>query len=76
VWNLLGGLDRAAVERERVQARRRRSDAEIFARFPLWVVPTYPGDDALFRSPGFRSWLAADLPLHHATLEEVMQWDR
>jgi GT2 family glycosyltransferase len=76
VWNLLGGLDRAALERERVQSRRRRSDAEIFARFPLWVVPTYPGDDALFRSEGFRSWLASDLPLHRATLEEVMQWDR
>ena len=31
--------------------------------FPLYVVPTYPGDAALFRSPGFRAWLAPDLPL-------------
>lgn len=75
VWNLLGGLDRAAVERARVQARRRRGDAEIFARFPLYVVPTYPGDAALFGSPGFRAWLAPDLPLRHGTLEEVMQWE-
>ena len=52
VWNLLGNLDRAAAKRARVQAMRRRSDAEIFARFPLYVVPTYPGDAALFRSVG------------------------
>jgi hypothetical protein len=75
VWNLLGGLDRAAAARERVQGRRRRSDSEIFARFPLYVVPTYPGDAALFASLGFRAWLAPDLPLRHATLEEVMRWE-
>jgi hypothetical protein len=75
VWNLLGGLDRAAAARARVQALRRRSDAEIFARFPLYVVPTYPGDAALFRSDGFRAWLPSDLPLEHSTLEEVMQWE-
>jgi GT2 family glycosyltransferase len=76
VWSLLGGLDRAAVERAKVQARRRRGDAEIFARFPLYVVPTYPGDAALFRSPGFEAWLAPELPLHRSTLDEVMQWER
>jgi hypothetical protein len=76
VWNLLGGLDRAAAARERVQALRRRSDAEIFARFPLYVVPTYPGDEALFCSTGFRAWLAPDLPLVHSALEEVMRWEQ
>jgi hypothetical protein len=54
---------------------RRRSDAEIFARFPLYVVPTYPGDAALFRSDGFRAWLPADVPVEFSTLEEVMAWD-
>jgi hypothetical protein len=76
VWNLLGGLDRAAAKREQVQAMRRRCDAEIFGRFPLYLVPTYPGDQALFRSAGFRAWLPADLPLASSTLEEVMAWER
>jgi hypothetical protein len=75
VWSLLGGLDRAAVKRERVQELRRRGDAEIFARFPLYVVPTYPGDAALFGSPGFRAWLPADVPIVESTLGEVMALD-
>ena len=76
VWNLLGGLDRAAAKRERVQDLRRRGDAEIFARFPLYVVPTYPGDAALFGGAGFRAWLPPDLPFLDSTLEEVMSWER
>ncbi len=72
VTYLLGHLDRAAAKRAEVQARRRRSDAEIFERFPPYLVPTYPGDDRLFASPGFRAWLPADLPLVSARLEEVM----
>jgi hypothetical protein len=54
---------------------RKRSDAEIFERFPLWIVPTYPGDDRLFASDGFRAWLPDDLPFEHATLGEVMAVD-
>ena len=34
---------------------RKRSDREIFERFPLHFVPTYPGDDALMRSALFRA---------------------
>ncbi|HVR28679.1 MAG TPA: glycosyltransferase family 2 protein [Thermoanaerobaculia bacterium] len=75
-WNLLGGLDRAAVKRERVQQMRRRGDAEIFARFPLYLVPTYPGDGTLFGSAGFRSWLPPEVALLESTLEEVMAWQR
>lgn len=71
---LLGNLDRAAACREAVQKRRKRSDREIFERFPLYLVPTYPGDHALFTSPGFQAWLPADLPLVRGTLEEVMEW--
>lgn len=70
---LLGNLDRAAVRRQAVQARRKRSDREIFARFPLYLVPTYPGDHALFASPGFQSWLPDDLPLLRKSLEELME---
>lgn len=71
---LLAHLDQAAEKRARVQARRRRSDAEIFARFPLYLVPTYPGDERLFASPGFAAWLPADVPIERRRLEEVMAW--
>ena len=71
---LLGNLDRAAACRDAVQKRRKRSDREIFERFPLYLVPTYPGDHALFASPGFQAWLPEDLPLVRGTLEEVMEW--
>lgn len=71
---LLGHLDGAAARREAVQKRRRRSDREIFERFPLYLVPTYPGDHTLFASPGFQAWLPEDLPLVRRTLDEVMEW--
>ncbi len=76
VTYLLGHLDRAAERRAAVQARRRRSDAEIFQRFPPYLVATYPGDDRLFDSKGFRRWLPEDLPLVRALLEEVMAFDK
>lgn len=66
-------LDRATAARKAVQARRRRSDREIFERFPLYVVPTYPGDERLFASEAFASWLGDDLPIVRSTLEEVME---
>jgi GT2 family glycosyltransferase len=44
---------RIAQKRAAVQQRRKRTDAEIFERFPLHVVPTYPGDDALLHGPIF-----------------------
>ena len=72
---LLANLDRAAARRAAVQARRRRSDREIFARFPPYLVPTYPGDEALFASPGFQDWLPPDLPLLRGRLEEVMEME-
>lgn len=43
-----------AGKREAVQSRRRRSDEEIFRRFPLHFVPTYPGDEEMMRGPLFR----------------------
>lgn len=70
---VLGHLDRAADHRTAVQRRRRRSDREIFERFPLYLVPTYPGDEPLFASPGFQAWLPEDLPLVRRRLEEIME---
>jgi GT2 family glycosyltransferase len=72
---LLSHLESAAAARESVQSRRRRGDREIFDRFPLYLVPTYPGDDHLFASPAFAAWLPSDLPLARHTLEEVMEVD-
>jgi GT2 family glycosyltransferase len=70
---LLGNLDAAAESRAQVQRRRRRPDREIFERFPLYLVPTYPGDEALFASPGFEAWLPPELPLVRTELSKVME---
>jgi GT2 family glycosyltransferase len=72
---LLAHLETAAAAREAVQRRRRRTDGEIFARFPLYLVPTYPGDQHLFASSGFSAWLPAELPLVRHTLDELMELD-
>ncbi|MCP4657740.1 MAG: glycosyltransferase family 2 protein [bacterium] len=71
--SVLAQLDRSAEKRRAVQARRRRGDREIFERFPLYLVPTYPGDDLLFDSPGFREWLPDELPIVHRRLDEIMR---
>lgn len=70
---LLAELDAAAEKRRRIQTRRRRSDRELLERFPLYLVPTYPGDAALFASSGFRSWLPSGVPLVEKTLGEIME---
>ncbi len=75
VGYVLRHLERAAEKRAVVQARRRVADREIFARFPLHLVPTYPGDAELFASPGFRAWLPPDLPLVEKRLEDLMSLD-
>ena len=59
-----------AAKRQAVQSRRRRSDAEIFARFPLRLVPTYPGDER-FDSDFFREFLARAPELVRTTLDEI-----
>ncbi|MEM7480783.1 MAG: glycosyltransferase family 2 protein [Acidobacteriota bacterium] len=70
---ILGHLDRIAAHRAAVQARRKVSDAYLFERFPVYLVPTYPGDELLFARKGFRRSLPADLPLVDRNLEEVME---
>lgn len=59
-----------AAKRKAVQSRRRRSDAEIFSRFPLRLVPTYPGDER-FDSDFFREFLARAPELVRTTLDEI-----
>lgn len=59
-----------AAKRAAVQSCRRRSDAEIFSRFPLRIVPTYPGDDR-FDSDFFREFLARAPELVRTTLDEI-----
>lgn len=73
VTQLLGNLDEATEKRRAVQARRKRSDREILERFPLYVVPTYPGDERLFQSAAFQAWLSSEVPVVEAALDEVME---
>jgi GT2 family glycosyltransferase len=62
---------RIAEKRAAVQRTRTRPDAEIFARFPLHVVPTYPGDETLTASALFRELLPAGTVTK--TLAEIMR---
>ena len=59
-----------AAKRAVVQSRRRRADSEIFSRFPLRIVPTYPGDER-FDTDFFREFLARAPELVRTTLEEI-----
>jgi GT2 family glycosyltransferase len=63
---------RVAEKRAKVQALRRRSDREIFERFPLQIVPTYPGDAALMSGPLFRL-LRSELPAVERALDEIIK---
>jgi hypothetical protein len=72
VSGILGNLDRLAAKRAAVQALRRVDDRELLAEFPLWIVPTYPGDEAFFASAGFEALLPRDVPLVRARLDELM----
>jgi hypothetical protein len=69
---ILAHLERSAGKRKAVQQSRRRSDEEIFERFPLHVVPTYPRDEILFSSPAFTDWLPDELSFCHRQLDEIL----
>ena len=69
----LDELDAVEADRARILARRRRSDREIFERFPLWIVPTYPGDERLFASAAFAAWLPQELRFERAALADVLE---
>lgn len=65
-------LDTAAAGREAARRRRTRPDRELCERFPLHLIPTYLGDEALFASAGFRSLLPASPELVRLGLDEVI----
>ncbi|MFZ2492343.1 MAG: glycosyltransferase family 2 protein [Thermoanaerobaculia bacterium] len=63
---------RIAEKRRRVQQSRKRSDRDIFTRFPIHFVPTYPGDTALMSSPLF-ALFRTDLPSTEKQLAEIIR---
>ena len=69
---IMRNADRIAEKREAVQRKRKRSDREIFERFPLYVVPTYPGDEALMKGALFRL-LRPPLPSTNKKLDEIIR---
>ncbi len=69
---ILRNESRLAEKRAAVQKMRRRSDAEIFSRFPLRFIPTYPGDDELMTSALFEL-LRSQLPSLDAKLDDIIQ---
>jgi GT2 family glycosyltransferase len=62
---------RLAKKRHDVQRRRRRGDREIFERFPLRFIPTYPGDDAMMQSALFQL-LRPSLRSQESSLGEIL----
>lgn len=72
---IVGHLEKGAGKRDILAARRRRADAEIFERFPLAVVPTYPGDETLFSGAAFAAAWPAEVPRADWRLAELMADD-
>jgi GT2 family glycosyltransferase len=70
-WIIAHG-DRIAAKRAAVEKLRRRGDREIFERFPLQIVPTYPGDEALMSGALFKL-LRPSLPAIERTLSDIMR---
>ena len=75
----LRAIHRIAVDLPRLEAARRANLAaakvpgrELFGRWPLLLVPTYPGDEELFASEPFRRLLPGELPLRRKALSEIL----
>jgi len=66
-------MDALAHRRRAVQSRRQRPDAEIFEKFPLHLVPIYPGDSELFQSAGFQALLPQTPRLRYRTLADLVE---
>jgi len=73
VHYILEHLDSILEKRQQVQAKRRVADREIFGRFPLHLVPTYAGDEALFATRFFQ-WLL-QVETEGKRLEEIHHHD-
>ena len=61
-----------AKKRHDVQRRRKRTDREIFERFPLHFVPTYPGDETMMQSALFQL-LRPALPAVEKKLRDMIR---
>lgn len=59
-------------KRELVQKQRKRTDREIFERFPIHYIPTYPGDEGLLNSTLFRI-LQPSFPSIEKALRDVIK---
>lgn len=68
---IVGAWERLARKRAAVQAFRRVPDEAVFERFPLHLIPTYPGDADFFASSFFRSLRPPAPRLVETTLEDV-----
>ncbi len=73
VHYVLENLDAILEKRRLVQAKRRVADRTIFGRFPLHLVPTYPGDAELFQTRFFQ-WLLT-VETQWKSLEEIQHSD-
>lgn len=69
---LVRNEDHVMAKRQKVQSMRVRSDREIFERFPLHFVPTYPGDEQLLSSAILRS-LRPSLASVDRKLSDIMR---
>ena len=70
---IMAHLPRLRRKREAAQSRHTVSDAEITERFPLHLIPTYPGDDLLFSLPTFTRMFPDDIPLRRARIQDIME---
>lgn len=59
-------------KRQEVQKMRIFSDFEYFKNFPLYIIPTYLGDEILFSNPLFLNTLPKSLPLVKKELKDII----
>ncbi len=67
---IVENLESLQSKRSWIQARRRRSDGEIFAKFPAALVPTYPGD-GFFGGSAFSEIRPRRLTLRERSLSDI-----
>jgi GT2 family glycosyltransferase len=72
ISSILASLDQNQEVRNRIQSQRIVPDRELFARFPLYLIPTYPGDEVLFSKPAFAAWLEGGIELERASLSDLV----
>ena len=68
-------VDLPVLDQKRKAGERLRkvTSREIFSRWPLAIVPTYPGDEDLFESVPFGELVPGDFPHLKARLGDIMQ---